>query len=240
MRVLAILHQPDCGPGVFAEAISAAGAQLDCWLITQAPAPPCDPHDYGAVLTLGGAMHADQDSQHPWLGREKALLAELLERGVALLGVCLGAQLLAEAAGASARRASSPEIGWYQVRTSDEALDDPLIGPLAPDFAALEWHSDEFPLPPGAVSLARSSTCLQAYRLEPAAWGIQFHAEVTAPDLESWIDDYRSDPDAVAAQLDSEAFRARTGQEIEAWNALGRGLCDRFLAAAGALRSNRL
>ena len=69
---------------------------------------PRDPRDYDAVLVFGGAMHADQEERHPWLREEKALLRELLERGVPLLGVCLGAQLLAEAAGASARRASAP------------------------------------------------------------------------------------------------------------------------------------
>jgi GMP synthase-like glutamine amidotransferase len=176
MRALAIVHQSDAGPGVFAEEIAARGDQLDAWLIAQGEPVPMDALHYDAVLTFGGAMNADEEDAHPWLAEEKALLAELLERGVPTLGVCLGAQLLAEAAGARPRRAARPEIGWYPVQVAAEAADDPLLGPLAPEFRALEWHSYEFPLPPGATTLAHSAGCLQAYRIGEVAWGIQFHA----------------------------------------------------------------
>jgi GMP synthase (glutamine-hydrolysing) len=230
LRILALVHQPDAGPGVFAEAIRGAGAQLDTWLVPRGGSPPGDPFEYGAVITLGGAMHADQDREHPWLVGEKRLLADLVQRQVPLLGVCLGAQLLAEAMGGTARRARTPEIGFYDVSTTDEAGGDPLIGPLAPGFRALQWHSYEFTLPDGAVPLALSETCLQAFRLGEAAWAIQFHAEVTGEDLESWIADYRSDPDA--ADLDPAALRAQARAAITGWNGLGRGLCERFLAAA--------
>src|SRR5215216_1663150 len=81
MRALAIVHQPDAGPGVFAEAMSARGVELDEWLPPDAPAP-ADPFGYDAVLTFGGAMHADQEEQHPWLAAEKALLAGLIERRI--------------------------------------------------------------------------------------------------------------------------------------------------------------
>jgi GMP synthase-like glutamine amidotransferase len=232
MRVLAIVHQPDAGPGIFADAIRGAGATLDTWLIATSEGPPADPFDYDAVLTLGGAMHPDQHDEHHWLKREKRLLATLLEREVPLLGVCLGSELLAEAAGSGARRARSPEIGWYEVETTGEAASDPLMAPLAPSFEALEWHSYEVALPPGAVPLARTDTCLQAYRVGQGAWGIQFHAEVTLGDLERWLDDYRSDPDAVALGLDTGRLRSRTRRSIEDWNRLGRELCGRFLAVA--------
>ena len=166
---------------MFADAIRAAGADLDSWFLPRDSGPPGDPFEYEAVITLGGAMHADQNGEHPWLAREKELLEELLAREVPLLGVCLGAQLLAQAAGATARRAAVPEIGWYEIETTDDAPVDHLIGPLGPRFEALEWHSYECQLPVGATPLARSSTCLQAYRVGERAWGIQFHAEVTAP-----------------------------------------------------------
>jgi GMP synthase (glutamine-hydrolysing) len=231
VRALAIVHQSDAGPGTFAEAFARRGDQLELWKIADGSRPPSAPRTYDAVLSLGGAMHADQDADHPWLRREKELLAELLERNVPVLGVCLGAQLLAEAAGAPARRAERPEIGWYDVEVGAEAADDPLMGPLAPRFEAFGWHSYEFPAPGGATPLAESSRCLQAVRIGEVAWGIQFHAEVTAEDVRAWIDDYRSDEDAVRIGLDAERLRQRTEARIGAWNELGRALCDRFATA---------
>jgi GMP synthase-like glutamine amidotransferase len=230
MRVLAIVHQADAGPGVFSDAMRSRGAELDHWLIAEGP-PPADPLTYDAVLTLGGAMHADQEAGHPWLAQEKALLADLIERGVPLLGMCLGCQLVAEAAGGSARRAREPEIGWHEVELTPEAKDDPLLAGLPRRFEAFQWHSYEAALPPGATVLATSPVCLQAYRLEGPAWGIQFHAEVSRADADRWIDDYRSDPDAVRIGLDPNTLREQTGTAIADWNELGRDLCGRFLDA---------
>jgi GMP synthase-like glutamine amidotransferase len=232
MRALAIAHQRDAGPGVFADAARSAGVELDTWLRTDSDTPPRPPRDYGAVLVFGGAMHADHEDRHPWLGTEKALLRELLELEVPVLGVCLGAQLLADAAGAPPHRASRPEIGWHEVELTAEGSGDPVLGPLEQRFDAFQWHSYEFPLPPGATPLARSAVCLQAFRAGRSAWGIQFHAEVTRQDAEAWIDDYRSDEDAVRIGLDPDDLRKRTREAIGEWNALGRALCERFFAAA--------
>ena len=231
MRALAIVYQRDAGAGVFADAIAARGVGLDPWMRTETGAPR-DPASYDAVLTFGGSMHADQEDLHPWLRADKALLAELLERRVPLLCLCLGAQLLAEAAGAPPSRSREPEIGWRDVTLTAEAADDPLLAPLGPRFEAFEWHSYEFPLPAGATPLAHSDACLQAFRIGDVAWGLQFHAEVSAEDAAAWIDDYRSDEDAVRIGLDPEALRAETRARIGAWNELGRGLCQRFLDAA--------
>ncbi|HKH13147.1 MAG TPA: type 1 glutamine amidotransferase [Solirubrobacterales bacterium] len=233
MRALAIVHQPDAGPGVFAEALRSRGVELDQWLIPDGP-PPAEPSGYDAVLTFGGAMHADQEADHPWLQGEKSLLAELIDRRVPLLGMCLGSQLVAEAAGTAARRASAPEIGWHEVELTPAADHDPLLAGLPRRFEAFQWHSYETPLPPGATALARSPVCLQAYRLEGPVWGIQFHAEVSAEDAEHWIDDYRSDPDAVRVGLDADSLRQRTRAAIADWNRLGRALCERFLGAISA------
>lgn len=225
MRVLAIVHEEDAGPGVFADAIRAQGAELDTWMIPRGGAPAIDPHHYDAVMTFGGAMNPDEEAEHPWLAEEKALLAGLLERGVPLLGVCLGAELVGEAAGAPARRMEEAEIGWYPVETALEP--DPLLEALPSRFGALEWHSYETRLPPGAVALASSERCLQAFRVGDRAWGIQFHAEVRGEDFESWLESSSDGP------ADPEALRALTRQRIEAWNELGRGLCDRFLQVVG-------
>jgi GMP synthase-like glutamine amidotransferase len=229
---LAIVHQRDAGPGVFAEAIEAGGRQLAEWTLAERPEPPADPFGYDAVLVLGGAMNVDEDERHGWIGGEKALLRELLKREVPLLGLCLGGQLLAAAAGALPRRASRPEIGWHQVEVTAEGTGDPLLGPLAPSFEAFQWHSYEFPLPAGAIPLARSEVCLQAARLGERAWALQFHPEVSATDACRWIDDYRADPDAVRIGIDPAALGPETEAKIDAFNQLGRELCSRWLRIA--------
>jgi GMP synthase (glutamine-hydrolysing) len=231
VRVLSIVHQRDAGAGVFGDAVRDAGAELVEWVPAAGGPPELD--GLGAALVFGGAMHADQEEGHPWLRGEKALLADLLAREVPLFGVCLGAQLLSEAAGGSPRRAREPEIGWIEVELTQEGRADPLLGPLPGRFEAFEWHSYEAGPPADAVPLARSQVCLQAYRLRGArAWGIQFHAEVTRPDVNAWLDSYDSDEDAVRIGLDPEALRGQTAPRLDAWNELGRSVAERFLAEA--------
>jgi GMP synthase-like glutamine amidotransferase len=234
VRALAIVHQPDAGPGVFAEEMKARGVELDEWLLSErGTAPPREIADYDAVLTFGGAMNADQEDRHPWLRFEKDFLDAILDDGMPTLAVCLGSQLLAEAAGGSARRAREPEIGWFDVEVTEEGAADPVIGPLAPRFTGFQWHSYEAAPPAGAAILARSPVCAQAYRLDERAWGIQFHAEVTAADAGRWIDDYRSDEDAARIGIDPDALRRETESKMADWNRLGRELCGRFLDTIG-------
>jgi GMP synthase-like glutamine amidotransferase len=234
MRALAIVHQKDAGPGVFAEEMAERGVELHEWLLSErGTGPQLEIAEYDAVLTFGGAMHADQEDRHPWLRFEKDFLAAMIDDRMPVLAVCLGNQLLAEAAGGLARRAGEPEIGWLEVEVTEEGRADPVIGPLAPSFEAFQWHSYEALPPEDAVILARSPVCAQAYRVGEVAWGIQFHAEVSATDAGNWIDDYRTDEDAVRIGVDPEALGAETEQRIGDWNRLGRELCGRFLDAVG-------
>ncbi|HVW46482.1 MAG TPA: type 1 glutamine amidotransferase [Solirubrobacterales bacterium] len=234
MRVLAIVHQADAGPGVFGETIRRRGGSLDEWLVPATPEPPADPLGYDAVFVLGGSMNVDEGDEHAWIGAERGLLGRLLEARVPLMGLCLGGQMVAAAAGAVPRRAARPEIGWHPVELTDEGRADPLLGPLAPGFEAFQWHSYEFPLPPGAVALARSDVALQAARIGELAWAIQFHPEVGAADALHWIEDHETDPDAVRIGIDPTALALETEAKIGAFNQLGRDLCDRWLDVAAA------
>ena len=231
MRVLAVVHQADAGAGVFADVVAESGHELVEWQPVDGGAP--DVPDLGAAMVFGGAMHVDQEGDNPWMRGEKRMLGKLLGRGVPLLGVCLGAQLLAEVAGAAPRRAPEPEIGWKRIELTQEGQDDPVLGALPEALDVFEWHSYEAPLPDGAVALARSQVCLQAYRLNGSpAWGLQFHPEVTMRELGVWLDNYTDDEDAVRVGLDPEALRAESEERIAAWNEVGRGIAARFLAAA--------
>ncbi len=236
-RALAIVHQADAGPGVFKDEALARGWDLTEWPIATQAQPAADPGGYDAVFAFGGGMHADHEAEHPWLATEKELLARLLEAGVPTLGVCLGSQLLAEAAGARAERAPDPEIGWLGVQVADDAEGDPVIGALAPRFEAFQWHSYRSPLPPGATALATSPIALQAYRIGDSAWGIQFHAEVSEVDAVSWAVNFAVDEDAVRIGVDPDALSAQILARIGEWNKLGRALCGRFLQRASELSS---
>jgi GMP synthase (glutamine-hydrolysing) len=240
MRPLMIVHQDDSGPGVFLDVITSTGLQPQVWKPAEYEPPPGEPRDYDAILTFGGEAHPVQDGDCPWLVTERGFLARALAQGVPLFGVCLGSQLIAQAAGARARLASKPEIGWYEVGLTPEAEADPLFAPLvasrpAGRFEALQWHSYEVELPEGAIALARNHVCLQSYRIGDRVWGIQFHAEVTGADFQHWLDLDGTHPDAVEAGLDVAAVSIQTRERIEGWNELGRGLCARFLKVASQL-----
>ena len=180
-------------------------------------------------MCLGGDANPDQGIEYPWLEVEKRFLAAALAERVPTLGVCLGAELLVEAGGGSTRRLSRPEIGWYEVTLRSAATADPVLGAMDQRFSAFEWHSYEAVLPPHATELARNGTCAQAFRIGAQAWGIQFHAEVTAESLERWFTVYAPELDADGGRPDVEAIMRETSSEMAAWNDRGRGLCERFL-----------
>ena len=235
MDVLAVIHGDEARSGIFAPAAEARGHAIEEWSVGSGSPPPRPLDHYGAVIVFGGAMHADQDHLHPWLHDETLLLEELLDRHVPLLGVCLGAQLIARAAGESVSRTPEPEVGWYPVELTPQAGLDPVFASLPARFEAFQWHFYTYELPPGAVELARSQVCTQAFRLGDAAWGVQFHPEVTLEQIEGWC---REDPeDGEEIPGGPQALLEATHPRIERWNELGRSLCHDFLAAAEGLRA---
>jgi GMP synthase (glutamine-hydrolysing) len=172
-------------------------------------------------------MHPDQDDHFHWLGSEAEFLVETLRRGVPVLGVCLGAQMLARAAGAWVGPAQGSEVGWFQVTLTPEGRDDPVLGTLPERTKAFQWHHYTYAVPEGGTELARSELCTQAFRLDERAWGIQFHAEVTLPMLAAWAEE-----DAAELPVSPEEFIAESATRIEAWNEQGRRLCAAFLEQA--------
>ena len=222
MRVLALTHGPNVGPGVFADAVDAAGHEL---VERQVPRDGIGDERADAIVVLGGAMHPDEEAAHGWLVPELDYLRGELDRGTPLLGVCLGSQLLARAAGAQVFRSAEPEVGWLPVELTVAAGGDPLAAALPERFEAFQWHHYTHELPDGAVELARSRVCTQAFRLG-SAWGVQFHPEVRGRQVDSWL---AEDPDDVE---DAAALRVETRTRIGAWNELGRRLCTAFLNTA--------
>jgi GMP synthase (glutamine-hydrolysing) len=229
VNILSIIHGTNARGGVFADVIEEAGHRYEEWSLAWGTPPPRPIEDYSAVIVLGGSMHADQDHHHPWLRDENVFIRSLLDRQIPLFGVCLGIQLIAKAEGAAVYPVpDGPEIGWLPVELTGTAAGDPVFGGLPPSFDAFNWHYYTYDLPDGAGELGRSTRCNQAYRLGDAAWGIQFHAEVTLETVRSWLDD----KDEFPLDLDRDALWAETQDLIGAWNTLGRRLCGAFVEVA--------
>jgi GMP synthase (glutamine-hydrolysing) len=234
MRILAIVNETGAGPGVFGGAAAEAGHEIVEWAAHEGtPAPDLD--GYGAAMVFGGAMNVDEEDLHPWLVGEKRAIARLAGSGIPIMGVCLGAQMVAEVLGGSASRASRPEIGWHDVEMTPEAADDPVLGALPARFEAFQWHSYAATPPAGAARLAHSPVSVQAYRVGDRIWGIQFHAEVTEASIEAWIAE-ASDPQAERVAIDGDALLAQSREKIGSWNRVGRAISERFIQAAADLR----
>jgi GMP synthase (glutamine-hydrolysing) len=198
---------------------------LDAWREDAWPAL----EEVSALVVLGGEMNADEVERHPFLGRERELLREAVHSDVPVLGLCLGAQLLARALGAAVPRSPTPELGFRPIRLTDAGRDDPVLAPFGAVPGVFQWHVDTFDLPEGAVLLASSEgVAHQAFRVGSSAYGLQFHPEATEAGIAAWathwadvVREWGTTPDALIAQAREhhpaqreaarEAFRAFAG-----------------------------
>ena len=228
MRVLSVTHGPSVPGGVFDDEVETAGHRLERWSVPLG-ATPDQARSYDAVMVFGGSQHPDQDDRFGWLGHEEEFLREVLAEGVPVFGVCLGAQMLARAAGAKVGPADAPEIGWLDVELTTSGRADAVLGVLPPRARVFQWHHYTFGISDDGAELARSEVCPQAFRLRQPAWGIQFHAEVTLPMIEAWVTE---DPDDLP--MPAEELVATSTTEIASSNAQGRALCAAFLREAAA------
>jgi GMP synthase (glutamine-hydrolysing) len=187
-----------------------------------------DPAEGRPLIVLGGPMGVYERDRHPFLAREIDLVREHLAREVPVLGICLGAQVLAAAAGADVYAGGNgKEIGWAEVELTDAGAADPIWAGFPRRFTTFHWHGDTFDLPPGAELLARTDRYPQAFRLGDRAYGVQFHPEVVPEALASWIRAYRLElererlsPDVVLGAPDPAGHRAlafRFGENIARW-----------------------
>ncbi len=234
--ILTVQHEDECPPAWFGEWLELAGARLDVRRPYLGEPLPADLAPYRGLLVLGGAMGANDDADHAWLGPTKQLLRTAVDRAVPTLGICLGHQLLAAATGGRVEQhPQGRQCGLLPVGWTAEAEVDPLFGPLvtaggydAP--VAVQWNVDVVTvLPPGAVALAHTvGDALQAFRVGTAAWGIQSHPEAGSAIVGAWTESATSLEEAdlqLLAALPPAEERLRT-----AWRRLAVG----FAARCGA------
>jgi GMP synthase-like glutamine amidotransferase len=141
-----------------------------------------------AVIIMGGPMSVYEEEKYPFLKDENVFIKNMLEADVPVLGICLGAQLMAKALGAEVKKAKESEIGWRRVSLNENAVKDPLFEGINSTLDVLQWHGDAFDVPKDAVLLAENNVCPQAFKVGKRSYAFQFHVEVTRSLAESWMD----------------------------------------------------
>jgi GMP synthase-like glutamine amidotransferase len=232
VRVHYLQHESFEGLGGLEPWFLQRGADLTATLLYDGESLP-RVGEFDWLVVMGGPMSANDEAGHPWLVGEKRLIADAIAAGRTVVGVCLGAQLVAAALGARVYRAAEREIGWFPVERTPEAATHPVGAALPPRFLAFQWHGDTFDLPPGAVPLARSAACeRQAFAYGNTTLAVQFHPEmrpegarelVAACPAELRPARYVQSPDEIL----------RDPGRFDAANALMVELLERLLQAAG-------
>ena len=228
MRVLAFRHSPSDDLGLIGDVLDAHGIAYDYADLYAFPTSLAPVNEADALVVLGGSMSANDDS--PFITREIEYIRSAVSGGKPVLGVCLGAQLIAKALGARVYANHVKEVGWAPVTFADAGLRDPLFTGLAEDEVIFHWHGETFDLPSGAALLASSAACRnQAFRVGDRIYGLQFHLEVTPGMIAEWCREDEACGGARDARqpIDPYAHAARTRDLAETifgrWCSLVRG-----------------
>jgi GMP synthase-like glutamine amidotransferase len=187
---LVVQHAEPESAFAIADALKAAGVNVDTRRVYEGDALPETLTGLDGLVVMGGPMAAYSDEGFPSRNAELILVGDAINSGKPTLGVCLGAQLVAVAAGGSSYSGTSGgEIGWLRVTATEECLEDSLFAGVPKELTVLQWHGDTFDLPPGAALLMSSPTYPnQAFRIGDVVWGLQFHLELDAPALEGFLE----------------------------------------------------
>lgn len=216
MRVHWFQHVPFEDLGCIGPWLARHGHTMICtrWY---ADDPPPSIGDIDALIVMGGPMNVDEEPLHPWLATEKTLIRAVIDAGKPVLGICLGAQLIARSLGAAVTRNAHAEIGWFDVTLDRAAKGSKRFAGFPDSFSAFHWHGDTFAIPDGARLLMSSQACAhQAFEYGERVLGLQFHLEVTAADARRMYaverpapSRYVQDPDVAMNAIDR--FAASNG-----------------------------
>jgi GMP synthase (glutamine-hydrolysing) len=197
MRKLLVFQHSAREPlGVFDPMLRRAGFRIRYINFSRQPDQHPNVSRYNGLVVLGGPMNVDQVDRFPHLTTEITAIQQALSLGIPILGICLGAQLLAAALGANVRPNNVREIGWYRLHPTTAAGGDPLCRHIDGNQHVFQWHAYTFDLPPGAVLLASTPTCsTQAFRFGDRAYGLQFHLEADEHLIQRWlhVPEYRTE-----------------------------------------------
>ena len=227
MRVHILQHVPFEGPGSIADWLGARGASVTRTALYESPVFPA-PDEIDWVIAMGGPMSVNDEAELPWLAQEKRFIGDAIERGKTVLGICLGAQLIAAASGARVRPGREREIGWHPVLPARAAAPEGLAALFAPETDVFHWHGETFDLPRGARHLLRSAACdHQAFAIGDRVLGLQFHLETTIASAEALIANCPGDL-RPGAYVQTAREMLSTPERFEHINALMTQVLDRL------------
>lgn len=187
MRALIAIHEKTEGPGTLGTFLATRGAVIESASLYEGYKLPATAEGYDAIISMGGPMNVYEEDNYPFLKDETVLLHDAIQRGCPVLGVCLGAQMIAKAAGARVTDSPKKEVGWLPVHITDSGSEDLLFRGLPGTLEVFQWHGDMFHIPQAGSLLATGDDCPhQAFRVANA-YGLQFHVEVTRDILASWF-----------------------------------------------------
>jgi GMP synthase-like glutamine amidotransferase len=216
MRALVLQHIAVEGPGALAPFLETRGWALETVALYAGARLPENPRMYQAIIVMGGPMGVYDEAAYPFLREEHDFLKRAIAEDVPLLGICLGAQLLAKALGARVYRNPCKEIGWDTVDLTPAGRTDPLFAGITSPMRVFQWHGDAFELPAGATRLASSRRCLnQAFRYRDRLYGLLFHLELTPEIIRSWIATFQDELASVSDQVDAAQIVADIPRYLE-------------------------
>ena len=228
---LVLQHEPMEGPGTIAEEIRSSGHTVRLVRIDQKDKIPADPAPFAGLVVMGGSMAVYDQGKLPHLKEELALLGKAVKTDKPVLGICLGAQLLAASSGAEVK-AGDKEIGWVPVHKMPEACKDPVLRRLPENFPALMWHGDLFALPPGSVHLLATQKCASAgFRIGKKAYGLVPHLEMTAAMIDEMVSGSRKE--LAAAQVEPAQILEDSSEYAEPTEELARTMWKAWVGLVG-------
>jgi len=241
MARIAVLQHFWCeNAGVFEPALVRLGHQVEDVELFKGRAVP-GKRDFDAWVVMGGPMNVEQTNRYPFLGPEKDLLAELIAEDWPMMGICLGAQLIASAAGARVYPQRPKEIGLFPITLCPAAREDPLFALFDDPQEVFQWHGDTFDLPAGAVHLARSDRFeRQAFRLGRRVYALQFHLESTDRMIEDLAQACQQELSELPPSESFAAGRPRLREALAAQNRLAEAVIARWTGLFDGEQRNML
>jgi len=229
-KILVVQQVAHEGLGIMAPLIERKGLQVDFLRAYEHHRTPRSVEGYSALIVLGGPMGVYEEKEYPFLKAELKLIESALKSNTPTLGICLGAQLMAAAAGAKVYKGKAKEIGWYGATLTGEGSGDRLFMGLSDEFTVFQWHGDTFDLPSGSTLLASSELFAnQVVRMASRAYAVQFHLEVTEAMVSEWIEANRTELAGLKGVIDPEKILRETREKIGGLHAYGRTVIGRFL-----------